>query len=452
MSAPVRAELQVLDRNGSATETIPVQFNPASMTLQMANSTDGGQTRGRQAQQYNGSASTTLSVDLEFDTADEGSASAPVDVRDRTARVRQFVLPGGTESKSAPPRVRFRWGTFELTGVMDSLTEELTYFSTDGVPLRSKLSVSVKEQDSRFEALERGPGANRAGDAPAAGEGGAGGGPIDRLAEALSGETPADFLARNGLAPEAWRALGGALDALGDGIELEAGLGVGFSAGLSLGGGIGVSAGFGAGLDVSLGASLGLSASAGASVGGGVSAGAGAAAGGSASARGTAGLGQGLALSAAGGLSAAAETAKATVAAEGAAATRASFGTPAPPPPAPDTAAAAARAPLSWSATARSLPPAPAPPAPPPPTADARATSFGAGVPLRDRRIAPGATPAGWVVLGGGSDPGTGTRRTVTGAADPWAALPHAPERGRADRAQDGRRPSCGCHRCGGPR
>src|SRR4029077_3263938 len=102
-------------------------------------------------------------------------------------------------------------------------------FSADGAALRSKLKVQIKEQDPKFEALERGPGANDANKPPAAGGGGGagngpgtnGGGPIDRAAAALSGETPADFLARNGLAPEAWRALGSALDALGDGIELS---------------------------------------------------------------------------------------------------------------------------------------------------------------------------------------------------------------------------------------
>jgi len=265
VSELAKADLQVLDPKGNATETIPVQFNPTTMQLQMSNSVDGGDSRGRQTQQYNGSSSTVLTLDLEFDTADEGTSNNPVDVRDKTRQIRQFVLPGGEGSKQAPPRVKFRWGTFELVGVMSSLTEELSLFSRDGAALRAKLSVQIKEQDPKFEALERGPGANDDNKPPAAGDGDAaangpgssGGGPIDRAVAALSGETAADFLARNGLAPEAWRALGSALT-LGGGIELEAGLAVGFDTSLTVGGGIGVTGGLHAGLGASIDATLGL--------------------------------------------------------------------------------------------------------------------------------------------------------------------------------------------------
>ena len=296
MSELARADLQVLDRQGKATETIPVQFNPTTMQLQMSNSVDGGDSRGRQTQQYNGSSSTVLSLDLEFDTADEGTNDNPVDVRTKTNQVRQFVLPGGEGSKQAPPRVKFRWGTFELVGVMSSLTEELSLFSRDGAALRSKLSVQIKEQDPKFEALERGAGANDNKNPPAAGDGGAdangpgssGGGPIDRAVAALSGETAADFLARNGLAPEAWRALGSSLT-LGGGIELEAGLTVGFDTSLTVGAGVGVTGGLHVGLGASVDATLGLASTTRTSTPG--------------------GLGQGFALSAAGGVTAAAETA-----------------------------------------------------------------------------------------------------------------------------------------------
>ncbi len=71
----------------------------------MTNSTDGAASRGRQAQQYNGSASTSLTVQLEFDTADEGSTGTAVDVRTRTAQVARFVLPG------RPGRSRRRRGS-----------------------------------------------------------------------------------------------------------------------------------------------------------------------------------------------------------------------------------------------------------------------------------------------------------------------------------------------------
>lgn len=362
MSALVKAELQVLDTSDKATETIAVQFNPTTMQLQMSNSVDGGTTRGRQTQQYNGSASTQLSLDLHFDTAEEGTSGSPVDVRTRTHQVRQFVLPGGTGSKQAPPRVRFRWGPFELTGVMNSLSEELSLFSRDGVPLRSKLSVQIKEQDARFAALESGPGANQDRKPGPAGAGSTSSpGLIDRVAAALSGESAADFLARNGLPPEAWRALGDALDVLGDGVELQAGATIGFDSHLSAGAGLGVAGGVHLGLDASVGASLGLEAGAGAT--------------------------QGLSLSAAGGPTRAFEQERTTQAAVAADAARVSFG-----------ASASGTVSAPGSASASTVPGLP--------RADRRATSFGQGVPLRARFEVPGAEAEGYVVLRASADGG----------------------------------------------
>jgi hypothetical protein len=379
-----KAVLEELDKAGDVVpnSAVTVQFNPTSLKLQMSNSTDGASSRGRQVQQYNGSASTTLSVQLEFDTADEGTTGEPVDVRGRTNEVARFVLPGGTGSKQAPPRVQFRWGTVIVGGVMTSMSEELTLFSGQGVPLRSAVSIDIKQQDRKFEALERGPGANPDTAAPAAGEGtdnaapgnaGTGnGGGNGRTAEALDGESAADFLARNGLNPAAWRAIAGLLD---DPLSLSAGLAVDFSASLSLSAGIGVSLGFAAELDVSAGASLGLAAGA------------------------NAGVSAGLALAGAGGVTAAAETLAAGTAAAEADRARAAFAVPAPVAAAP---AADSRAPLNAAPTARTLSPVPAPPQPLPPRADPRATSFGRGVPLRDRVVPAAAGPGtgGWVVIG----------------------------------------------------
>ena len=55
------AVLDVLDKKGKVTKTIPVQFNPSSLRLTLSNSVDGGTSRGRQVQQYNGSSSTQTS-------------------------------------------------------------------------------------------------------------------------------------------------------------------------------------------------------------------------------------------------------------------------------------------------------------------------------------------------------------------------------------------------------
>ena len=294
--------------------------------------------------------------------------------------------------------MQFRWGSIAVPGVMTSLVEELDFFSADGIPLRAKATIEIKQQDPKLAALEAGAGANPDTDPAPAGEpdggengpGSAGGAPSGsdaRTAEALDGESAADFLARNDQPPEAWRAVAGLV---GDALSLAAGTSVDFSASLSVGVGIGVQVGFEAGLDVSLGAQVGLDVGAG----------------GTAAGR----RGAGFALAAAGGLSAAIEQTAIAEATTGANANRSAFGLAGAPvaarPVAVSTApgleaapAAVVRSPLAPAFTPAT--PVLAPRRPLPPRADPRATGYGRGVPLRDRVTPDSGLPGGggWVVV-----------------------------------------------------
>src|SRR5438067_76602 len=158
------------DRNKVPGTAVDVQFNPTTLKLQLANHISDGDTRGNQVRQYTGTCSTTLSLDLVFDTADEGTTDAPRSVRERTAAVERFVLPAGKPGeKQVPPRVRFQWAELIIDGVIDSITIDLDHFAANGTPLRAKVAVSIKEQDASYQLLKAGPGANTAGGAPAAG-------------------------------------------------------------------------------------------------------------------------------------------------------------------------------------------------------------------------------------------------------------------------------------------
>ncbi|MCI4354322.1 MAG: hypothetical protein L3K06_03045, partial [Thermoplasmata archaeon] len=298
-----------------------VQFNPTSMRMSMTNSIDGGNATAKQVQQYNATSSNTLSLDLVFDTADEDDGGTARSVRERTGEVAKFVVPSHA-SKEAPPRVSFRWGAFLFNGVMSGMTEDIDLFSADGVPLRAKVSISIKEQNADYEALESGAGAKpspssgdsgggaNASGVPAGSPGSSGGGPTNRTAPAIGGESAADFAVRMGLDPAAWRGVSAGLDGT---LSLHAGAEIDFDANLSLSAGVGASAGIETGAGVSLEASLGLEVGTGASLGGAASAGAAA----------------GFALSAAGGVGAAAETAQVVRTETAAAQARAAFGAPA---------------------------------------------------------------------------------------------------------------------------
>jgi hypothetical protein len=487
MSGLTKARLQEIDAQGDLVgDAIVVQFNPETLRLQLSNRTEGGESQGRQARQHLGASSSELSLELVFDTADEGTTDQPRSVREKTERLHAFVLPRGpSQDEQAPPRVRFSWGDFIIDGVIDSLSIDFDHFSASGVPLRAKVGLSLKEQNPQLEFQP----SDAAGDAPEPGGGAAARRP-NRSARALGGESAAEFAARAGLDPAAWRglSLGGEAS-----LSLSAGLEVEFNAGLSAGLGLGMTFGAEAGLGASLEASFGLGGAAGlsadatfgatagvtAGAGSGATAGAsavtaarasGGASGGASAgvirgaAPGAAALGPqdsaGLALAAAGGVSAAIGAVKTARADSAASAALRAFALPAPAT-APATAPvrpAQPRAPLGRTGLPSARARAAALPAPRLPAPDPRAVSFGFGVPLRPRAGSaadPGSAASasdvragavhGAVVLRPASRTSDVLRAPNDPTTPPWQRLPPDTARAAADRLQRTRSPACRC-------
>lgn len=477
-------EISTEDRPKEVGQPVEVQFNPASLKLQISNSIEGDRSKGRQVRQYVGSSSSSLSMDLIFDTADQGTNSEPEPVTQRTALVERFVQPRPEEGKKQTvPKLRFQWGSLIFDGIVESISLDFDHFASNGVPLRAKVSLMIKEQDHGYQFLERGPGANAEGGAPPPGRpspgapGSAGLSLGARASLAIGGEASAEFAARVGLDPGAWRGLSiGASNSL----SLDAGLEVGFSAGLSAGVGLGVTAGIEAGAGLSLDASFGLEANAGLSAVADVGVGA--------------ELSAGFALSSAGGVDAAINAVQIAQSHTAAQQAQEAFGTTAPlsssavSASAPAATAAAAglggTAQLAVSAlsspsgavvpagpvanrAAPAAPDQPRPPlagtglptpaqqiraaaAPPPPRVDPRAASFGFGVPLRPSRGGSAALEAG------GFRPVTRARPAAQTGGPPttelptvpgWVALPaRDPARRSVEKLRRGER-DCGC-RC----
>lgn len=423
---------------------VVVQFNPASLRLQLSNSSDRGSTQPRQKEQSLGQAAVTLSFDLHFDTADTGA-----DVRDLTLAVRKFVVPmrPGTGSTMAPPRVSFQWGKFRLDGLMQSITEEIDLFSPTGVPLHAKLSVSISEQKPELMASAVPPGDRSASSAtppgvPSAppGSGGVGLGVSigaglsagaslslsDSTGVAIGGETAADFAARMGLDPSVWRGLGGGLD---NALSLPAGLQIDFNSGLSAATGVGTSTGVESGASSSVDQRFGLTQSPSA----------------------------GFALAAAGGVRAAVDAVATAKAASAASDARAAFDVPPPPgtPPAPAADAAVPGPPDQprprLADTGLPSPGTVAPPAPQPPAADPRATTFGQGAPLRPRiagaTLERSSTVASRVVVQTRETPPDVPPTTVDPTTPPWLVLPsETPTRSSSSPARHPATCGCGCN------
>ena len=240
---------------------ITVQINPTSLRLALTNNTDVGKAVSRPNTTFQGSSSSTLSFDLVMDTADQGTTDEPRDVQELTAQLERFMLPKPKEPKAVPPRVLFTFGRFQVAGVMASLNLEYDLFSSNGVPLRAKASVTIKEQFPQFDANLLGSGANTGSAATPAIPSGAGGpgapgagasgasGPADRTGTALGGESAADFATRMGIDPSTWKTFAAGLS---DSLSLDAGLQIDFSSSASASAGMGIqtgatSAGAGAG-------------------------------------------------------------------------------------------------------------------------------------------------------------------------------------------------------------
>jgi hypothetical protein len=282
------------DQKGNATKPFEVDFNPQTLKMNFSNQKAGGDQPAGSSVQFVGKGTTKLSLELWFDTtAKETKGPGQVlDVRDKTSEIFKLMEPtpgtGKHKKEFIPPGVRFHWGSFLFTGVVDSMDETLEFFSSTGVPMRASVSLTLSKQELSFEREKA--------DAEGAG--------TDPFQEAKAGDTFQKIAGRNG--DRNWQD-----KARANGIENPRRLAPGALINLSA---TGVSAALGGPLSVgnvslgtsSFGISGGLSITGGASLRGGVSITGGASVSAGASAGAIASLGAGATASASASFSASA--------------------------------------------------------------------------------------------------------------------------------------------------
>ncbi|MDH5181419.1 MAG: hypothetical protein OEY07_17280, partial [Gammaproteobacteria bacterium] len=169
MSIPVpvtKAFLQEIewDKHGNVKKEharVPVQFNPESLKVAFSNQIAGDNNKGGSALQFASKGTTKLSFEMWFDVSVYSGTDAEGDVRKLTEKVVKFMRTKGTtgkgdKTKYIPPGCRFQWGSFLFEGVVESINENLEFFSDKGVPLRASVSVSMTKQDVdiKFASLE----------------------------------------------------------------------------------------------------------------------------------------------------------------------------------------------------------------------------------------------------------------------------------------------------------
>ncbi len=154
MSTLSKARFQRLANPGASTGTgLSVQFNPSELTF----------TKGAQLAeipipgldsplvQFVRGQIESMKIELLFDTTDDGQSSGATPVTKLTDKFYDLVKIDPTTH--APPVLLFSWGGESFPGkdrralrcVVANIHQQYTMFSPDGVPLRAKLTVDLKE-------------------------------------------------------------------------------------------------------------------------------------------------------------------------------------------------------------------------------------------------------------------------------------------------------------------
>ena len=138
----VRAQLQIVRPRDPT--PIPLCFNPTEYQVSKANSFAEIPIPGLEAPllQYVRGDSEKLSVEALVDTSDTLD-----DVRVRYVQKLRALMSINPQ-EHAPPLVAFVWDQPVLTGVLENLAISYVLFTADGIPLRAKLTMSLREYRS----------------------------------------------------------------------------------------------------------------------------------------------------------------------------------------------------------------------------------------------------------------------------------------------------------------
>ncbi len=125
---------------------VKAHFNPASLQISHQAKTEAVKTTKKDksgkdvagtVNQRTGIVSNLSSIELIFDTTREDC----IDVRTYTLKLAKMIYQ--EDKPNLAPQVQLQWGTFIFTGTIDSMTENLDYFSEIGVPLRATVTLKM---------------------------------------------------------------------------------------------------------------------------------------------------------------------------------------------------------------------------------------------------------------------------------------------------------------------
>lgn len=166
-----KAYVERLDANGNVAEKLEVQFNPTELSMSKGAQIAEIAIPGIDSPilQFVRGQNETVSLELFFDSTEDGTAAGATPVTERTNKFYALVKMSGEDH--APPRCRFGWGD-EFPGlinqsgqvggtrkvfdcVVETVEQRFTMFSPDGIPLRATLTVSLREYKSLETQLQQ---------------------------------------------------------------------------------------------------------------------------------------------------------------------------------------------------------------------------------------------------------------------------------------------------------
>ncbi|MGK0274477.1 MAG: LysM repeat protein [Ilumatobacter sp.] len=133
---------------------VDCMFNPTTFSFSTSNSWQSDQVPGKDtpSMRYTGGGGGSFSLNLVFDTTGTGKA-----VTAHTNKLLKLMdvdekLAGYDAAKNngRPPWVKFHWGTHlhSFKAVITSANVTFTYFSSEGLPLRANIDLSLEQYEA----------------------------------------------------------------------------------------------------------------------------------------------------------------------------------------------------------------------------------------------------------------------------------------------------------------
>jgi len=131
---------------------VPCLFNPYEYSISKSNQYDPGKTKGMNIPRirFQQGGAMILKLNLVFDTYDQPEGKPSDVTKEHTHKLWEMMMIDPSNKnprtgKAEPPHCVFRWGRYEFEGVITQMTETLTLFTKDGVPVRSKVQMSLQQ-------------------------------------------------------------------------------------------------------------------------------------------------------------------------------------------------------------------------------------------------------------------------------------------------------------------